>query len=68
MKLKEQKINNKEFKDQQNTSSSSYKIRSRNTFNIQVGFFILHYKTKNNVLVSLHEFTKKKHDKHGSFL
>ena len=32
MKLKE-KINNKEFKDQQNTSSSSYRIRSRNTFN-----------------------------------
>ena len=73
MKLKE-KINNKEFKDQQNTSSSSYRIRSRNTFNKRqptnisllmqndwkyVGFFILNYKTKNNVLVPLHEFTKK---------
>ena len=32
MKLKEQKINNKEFIDQQNTSISSYKIQDRRKF------------------------------------
>ena len=32
MKLKEQKINNKEFNDQQNTSISSYKMQDRRKF------------------------------------
>ena len=67
----------KNINDQQNTSSSSYKISFRNTFNkitstnigllmrnevnncYLFGFFILTYKTKHNVLASLHELKNK---------